>query len=63
MTVSKEYKNADHFERKIMREIKAGIDLRKRGWIGEDMPANIHTLTSVLEWYRKFRRDYVRNFK
>ena len=56
MTHSKAYITADPFERKLMREISAGIHLTKRGWGGEPLPADVHTLTSVLKWYRDFKK-------
>ena len=54
MTQSKEYKFSDAFQRKILREIKAGKKLIKDGWEG-NLPADIHTLESVLQWYRNFK--------
>lgn len=53
MTHSKEYQKSDAFKRLLMREIKAGKAMVKSGWYGE-LPADIHTLESVMKWYDKY---------
>jgi hypothetical protein len=59
MTHSIEYQNADPFKRKLLREIKAGKQLLKAGWTdafrkGEGLPADVHTLESVMKWYDRY---------
>jgi len=54
MTFSKEYREADAFKRKIMREIAAGKRLIKRGWDDGELPADVRTLKSVKGWYDGF---------
>jgi hypothetical protein len=55
MTVSKTYKAADPFKRKLLREIAAGKHMIKRGW-DRMLPADIHTLESVVKWYDKYQK-------
>lgn len=57
MTFKSEYKNSDSFRRKLMREIRAGNRLIKSGFPEEELPANVHTLKSVLIWYDKFLKE------
>lgn len=55
MTRSIEYQTADAFKRKLLREIKAGKDLIDKGWGSElGLPADVHTLESVLKWYDRY---------
>jgi hypothetical protein len=53
MTRSKVYQESDPFKRKLLREIYSGKKLLKKGWQGE-LPADVDTLESVVEWYNKF---------
>lgn len=55
MTFSKEYREADTFKRKILREIAAGKRLIKRGWDDGEIPADVRTLESVKRWYDELR--------
>jgi len=57
MTQSKEYKESDAFKRLLLRNIKAGNLLLKRGMRKTELPADIHTLKSVIAWYDKFRKN------
>ena len=56
MTYSKEYREADGFKRKILRQINAGKRLLKKGWDDGEMPSDVHTLESVKRWYDEFRQ-------
>jgi hypothetical protein len=56
MTRSKTYQESDPFKRKLLREIYAGNRLLKRGWPKEELPADVHTLESVVEWYDKISK-------
>ena len=55
MTHSKEYQESDAFKRKLLCEIKAGKSLIKNGY-DIPLPADVHTLQSVVKWYDKFRQ-------
>ena len=54
MTYKDEYQYSDAFRRKLMREIRAGKRLINSGFPEEELPANVHTLESVLMWYDMF---------
>jgi hypothetical protein len=56
MTQSKEYQESDKFKRLLLRQIKSGNSLLKRGFRNTDLPADVHTLESVVVWYDKFRQ-------
>jgi hypothetical protein len=63
MTKSKEYRDSDAFRRKLLREIKAGKQLLKKGWSDNfrnspNLPADVHTLESVKKWYDTFLQTH-----
>jgi hypothetical protein len=65
MTKSKEYRESDAFRRKLLREIKAGKSLLKMGWSERnrdyvDLPADVHTLESIKNWYDIFLKKQQR---
>ena len=56
MTQSKEYQESDKFKQLLLRQIKSGKSLLKRGLRNTDLPADVHTLESVVIWYDNFRQ-------
>jgi hypothetical protein len=63
MTRPKEYQESGAFRRKLLREIKAGKQLLKKGWsenfrASGDLPADVHTLESVKKWYDSFLKTH-----
>jgi hypothetical protein len=58
MTRPKEYQESDAFRRKLLREIKAGKSLLKRGLRNTELPADVHTLESVKKWYDNFLKTH-----
>jgi hypothetical protein len=69
MTKSKEYQESDAFRRKLLREIKAGNQLLKKGWSDNstrfrwyrnapNLPADVYTLETVIGWYDIFLKTH-----
>lgn len=59
MTESREYQESDKFKRFLLRQIRAGKNLAARGWEGDMMPLDLHTLQVVKDRYDEFKSEGV----